>query len=70
LEVAAAVFELMISGAAGDARTVIASERGALPPASLVAVKSTINVPVADGVPVMTPVAAFSARPSGRPAAV
>ena len=67
-----AVAALEITGAAtttGAAATVIVSVLDADPPA-LVALRVTVEVATAVGVPEITPLAAFTARPAGSPVAL
>ena len=40
------------------------------PPAPLLAVRVTVALPAVEGVPLMTPLVAFTVRPLGRPVAL
>ena len=46
------------------------NENAALVPDALVAVRLTVEMPVAMGVPEITPVDVFTVRPAGRPVAL
>ena len=65
-----AVNELLITGAGGFAAATVSVNVAVPVPPALVALKLMLEVPVALGVPEMTPVEVLTERPDGKPVAL